>query len=227
MIEKNQYIIIKGTRDGLTLYLDDSCSFDHLIDELDQLLSQDDLDNQDSLVRINIQLGYRYLHTDQEKILRDIIRKKNKLVVHNIESKIIPKEDAIKWKEESEVRILTRTIRSGQEVEITGDLLLVGDVNPGGTVKATGNIFIMGSLQGIAHAGYQGNRQAVIMASYMNPVQLRIAELYSRSPDYETEGVYMECGYIDESNKIIIDRLQVVAKKRPELNGFERSVLNG
>lgn len=227
MIEKNQYIIIKGTRDGLTLYLDDSCSFDHLIDELDQLLSQDDLDNQDSLVRINIQLGYRYLHTDQEKILRDIIRKKNKLVVHNIESKIIPKEDAIKWKEESEVRILTRTIRSGQEIEITGDLLLVGDVNPGGTVKATGNIFIMGSLQGIAHAGYQGNRQAVIMASYMNPVQLRIAELYSRSPDYETEGVYMECGYIDESNKIIIDRLQVVAKKRPELNGFERSVLNG
>ncbi len=227
MIEKNQYIIIKGTRDGLTLYLDDSCSFDHLIDELDQLLSQDDLDNQDSLVRINIQLGYRYLHTDQEKILRDIIRKKNKLVVHNIESKIIPKEDAIKWKEESEVRILTRTIRSGQEVEITGDLLLVGDVNPGGTVKATGNIFIMGSLQGIAHAGYQGNRQAVIMASYMNPVQLRIADLYSRSPDYETEGVYMECGYIDESNKIIIDRLQVVAKKRPELNGFERSVLNG
>lgn len=227
MIEKNQYIIIKGTRDGLTLYLDDSCSFDHLIDELDQLLSQDDLDNQDSLVRINIQLGYRYLHTDQEKILRDIIRKQNKLVVHNIESKIIPKEDAIKWKEESEVRILTRTIRSGQEVEITGDLLLIGDVNPGGTVKATGNIFIMGSLQGIAHAGYQGNRQAVIMASYMNPVQLRIAELYSRSPDYETEGVYMECGYIDESNKIIIDRLQVVAKKRPELNGFERSVLNG
>lgn len=227
MIEKNQYIIIKGTRDGLTLYLDDSCSFEHLIDELDQILSQDDLANEESLVRINIQLGYRYLHTDQEKILRDIIRKKIKLVVHNIESKIIPKEDAIKWKEESEVRILTRTIRSGQEVEITGDLLLVGDVNPGGTVKATGNIFIMGSLQGIAHAGYQGNRQAVIMASYMNPVQLRIAELYSRSPDYETEGVYMECGYIDESNKIIIDRLQVVAKKRPELNGFERSVLNG
>ena len=227
MIEKNQYIIIKGTRDGLTLYLDDSCSFEHLIDELDQILSQDDLANEESLVRINIQLGYRYLHTDQEKILRDIIRKKNKLVVHNIESKIIPKEDAIKWKEESEVRILTRTIRSGQELEITGDLLLVGDVNPGGTVKATGNIFIMGSLQGIAHAGYQGNRQAVIMASYMNPVQLRIAELYSRSPDYETEGVYMECGYIDESNKIIIDRLQVVAKKRPELNGFERSVLNG
>ncbi|BAM47150.1 septum site-determining protein MinC [Amphibacillus xylanus] len=224
---KNQHIIIKGTRDGLTLYLDDSCSFDYLINELDQILAQDELDTEDSLIRINIQLGNRYLHKEQEEILRELIRKKKKLVVQTIESNVILKEDAIKWKEENEVRIIARTIRSGQEVSITGDLLLVGDVNPGGTVKATGNIFILGSLQGIAHAGYNGNLQAVIMASYMNPVQLRIANLYSRSPDYETEGVYMECGYVDDSNKIMIDRLQVVAKKRPELNGFERSVLNG
>lgn len=224
---KNQHIIIKGTRDGLTLYLDDSCSFDYLINELDQILAQDELDTEDSLVRINIQLGNRYLHKEQEEILRELIRKRKKLVVQTIESNVILKEDAIKWKEENEVRIIARTIRSGQEVSITGDLLLVGDVNPGGTVKATGNIFILGSLQGIAHAGYNGNLQAVIMASYMNPVQLRIANLYSRSPDYETEGVYMECGYVDDSNKIMIDRLQVVAKKRPELNGFERSVLNG
>ncbi|NMA91194.1 MAG: septum site-determining protein MinC [Amphibacillus sp.] len=224
---KNQHIIIKGTRDGLTLYLDDSCSFDYLINELDQILAQDELDTEDSLIRINIQLGNRYLHKEQEEILRELIRKRKKLVVQTIESNVILKEDAIKWKEENEVRIIARTIRSGQEVSITGDLLLVGDVNPGGTVKATGNIFILGSLQGIAHAGYNGNLQAVIMASYMNPVQLRIANLYSRSPDYETEGVYMECGYVDDSNKIMIDRLQVVAKKRPELNGFERSVLNG
>jgi len=61
----------------------------------------------------------------------------------------------------------------------------------------------------------------------MNPMQLRIADRYSRSPDYETDGVYMECGYIDQSDKIIIDRLQIVAKNRPELNEFERSVLNG
>ncbi|WP_440895990.1 septum site-determining protein MinC [Amphibacillus sp. Q70] len=227
MIGKNQYITIKGTRDGLTLYLDDSCSFDNLINELDKALSYDELDVEQTLVRINVQLGNRLLHSEQEEQLRQLIRQKNKLVIQDIESNVILKKDAIKWKEESDVQVLTKTIRSGQVIEVTGDLLLIGDVNPGGTVKATGNIFIMGNLRGIAHAGYQGNTAAVIMASYMNPVQLRIASLYSRSPDYETEGVYMECGYIDESNKIVIDRLQVVAKKRPELNGFERSVING
>lgn len=224
---KKQHITIKGRRDGLTLYLDDSCSFDDLMNDLDRVLSHDELDAEDSLVRINIQLGYRYLHKDQEETLRELIRKKEKLVIQKIDSKLILKEDAIKWKEESEVRILAKTIRSGQEIEIRGDLLLVGDVNPGGTVKATGNIFIMGNLKGIAHAGYNGNTNAVIMASFMNPMQLRIADRYSRSPDYETDGVYMECGYIDQSNKIVIDRLQVVAKNRPELNEFERSVLNG
>lgn len=224
---KKQHITIKGRRDGLTLYLDDSCSFDDLMNDLDRVLSHDELDAEDSLVRINIQLGYRYLHKEQEETLRELIRKKEKLVIQKIDSKLILKEDAIKWKEESEVRILAKTIRSGQEIEITGDLLLVGDVNPGGTVKATGNIFIMGNLKGIAHAGYNGNTNAVIMASFMNPMQLRIADRYSRSPDYETDGVYMECGYIDQSNKIVIDRLQVVAKNRPELNEFERSVLNG
>lgn len=224
---KKQHITIKGRRDGLTLYLDDSCSFDDLMNDLDRVLSHDELDAEDSLVRINIQLGYRYLHKEQEETLRELIRKKEKLVIQKIDSKLILKEDAIKWKEESEVRILAKTIRSGQEIEIRGDLLLVGDVNPGGTVKATGNIFIMGNLKGIAHAGYNGNTNAVIMASFMNPMQLRIADRYSRSPDYETDGVYMECGYIDQSNKIVIDRLQVVAKNRPELNEFERSVLNG
>ena len=224
---KKQHITIKGRRDGLTLYLDDSCSFDDLMNDLDRVLSHDELDAEDSLVRINIQLGYRYLHKEQEETLRELIRKKEKLVIQKIDSNLILKEDAIKWKEESEVRILAKTIRSGQEIEIRGDLLLVGDVNPGGTVKATGNIFIMGNLKGIAHAGYNGNTNAVIMASFMNPMQLRIADRYSRSPDYETDGVYMECGYIDQSNKIVIDRLQVVAKNRPELNEFERSVLNG
>jgi septum site-determining protein MinC len=110
-------------------------------------------------------------------------------------------------------------------VDIVGDVLVIGDVNPGGTVKATGNVFVLGALRGIAHAGYGGNADVVIAASLMNPVQLRIAELYSRAPDYETDGVYMECAYIEEG-QIVMDRLQQVMKKRPVMNGFERSVLN-
>ena len=64
-----------------------------------------------------------------------------------------------------------------------GDLLLIGDVNPGGTVIAGGNIFIMGALKGFAHAGCYGNDQAVIAASSMKPSQLRISDCLNRAPD--------------------------------------------
>src|SRR5690625_6018621 len=90
-------------------------------------------------------------------------------------------------------------------------------------VVSTGNTFIMGSLRGIAHAGIDGDQNAIIAASYMKPSQLRIADFISRAPDYESDGVYMECGLIDEKqNKIIIDRLQVLPHLRKDLSGLDR-----
>src|SRR5699024_10672210 len=116
---------------GLTLYLDDSCSFEQLLTELDRVLTDDEIDLDDSLVRINVQLGNRFLHSEKEEQLRQLISKKNKLVVQKIQSNVVLKEDALKWKEESDVQVLIKTVRSGQVIEVTGDLLLIGDVNPG------------------------------------------------------------------------------------------------
>ncbi len=228
VIVNKQLITIKGTREGLTLYIDDLCSFDDVKKELEEVLSTKYTDKDEPMITVTIQLGNRYLHKHQEDELRDIIRKKNKLVVQSIESNVISKKQALEWKEESEIKTISKIVRSGQVIEVKGDLLLIGDVNPGGKVTASGNIFVLGGLRGIAHAGIDGNREAVIIASYMQPSQLRIADYISRSPDYESEGVYMECGLIDEEKaKIIIDRLQVLSQKRPDLSGFERRVLNG
>ncbi|MDL4841664.1 septum site-determining protein MinC [Aquibacillus rhizosphaerae] len=228
MIVNKQMITIKGTREGLTLYIDDSCSFSEVLKELDQVLSTKYTDKDEPMITVTIQLGNRYLHKEQEEALREVIRRKNKLVVQSIDSNVITKKQALQWRDDSEIKAITKIVRSGQVVEIVGDLLLIGDVNPGGKIVASGNIFVLGSLRGVAHAGANGNTDAVIAASYMEPSQLRIADYISRSPDYESEGVYMECGLIDkEKSKIIIDRLQVLSQKRPDLNGFERRILNG
>ena len=45
------------------------------------------------------------------------------------------------------------TVRSGEYLDSPGDLLILGDVNPGAKVSAEGNIIIWGRLLGIAHAG--------------------------------------------------------------------------
>ncbi len=228
MNAKNQNITIKGTRDGLTLYLDDQCPFEAIVDELQDKLSMNGLTEEEPLIRITIQLGKRYLNEVQKEALRTLIREKQNLVVENINSEVISKKEALAWKENTEITPMVKTVRSGQVLEVRGDLLLIGDVNPGGKITATGNIYILGSLRGVAHAGIQGDTRTVIIASYMEPNQLRIADQLSRSPDYQTEGVYMECGFIDEKEgKIRIDRLQEIVKKRPDLASFERRMLNG
>ena len=75
------------------------------------------------------------------------------------------------------------TLRSGDHIETRGHLLIVGDVNPGGSASADGDVYVWGRLRGRAHAGRQGNGNAKIVALQLRPLQLRIAELVARGPD--------------------------------------------
>lgn len=75
------------------------------------------------------------------------------------------------------------TIRSGQIVEYNGNIVIIGDVNPGALVRATGNIVILGKLRGVAHAGVDGNINAYIAANELQPTQLRIGNIIARKPD--------------------------------------------
>ncbi|WP_318036181.1 septum site-determining protein MinC [Halobacillus amylolyticus] len=227
-MSNSQLVTIKGTRDGLTLHLNDQCSFKSIVNELEQKLAMNGLDRDEPMIRVTIQLGKRYLSAQQQESLREIVRERQNLVVESIDSEVMTKDEALAWKEDTEITPVVRTIRSGQIVEIRGDMLLIGDVNPGGEVMATGNIFIMGSLRGVAHAGVHGDNKAVIAASYMMPNQLRIADQLSRAPDYESEGMYMGCGFIDAAEgDIRIGSLQEVTRRRPDLASFERRMLNG
>ncbi len=75
------------------------------------------------------------------------------------------------------------TLRSGQRVFSPRSLLIFGNVNPGGRVVAHGNLYVMGSLGGIAAAGAGGNTRAFIYAEIMDPLQLYIGDRVARSTD--------------------------------------------
>lgn len=78
---------------------------------------------------------------------------------------------------------LRKTIRSGQSISSDGNLIVIGDVNPGSEIIAKGDITVWGILGGIAHAGSDGNNYARIRALKLNPVQIRIGEVFARRPD--------------------------------------------
>jgi len=73
------------------------------------------------------------------------------------------------------------TLRGGQALHNLGNLVVIGDVNPGAELVASGDIVVFGALRGVAHAGAQGDRSARVIALELAPTQLRIATAIATS----------------------------------------------
>jgi hypothetical protein len=89
-----------------------------------------------------------------------------------------PGDDQPWWVREGDRRVLaiSRTLRSGASVRFPGDVVVYGDVNAGAEIEAGGNIVVLGSLRGLAHAGAQGESEAIVLAFDLRPAQLRISD---------------------------------------------------
>ena len=114
---------------------------------------------------------------------------KNKLLLFNSK-----KKDDILHKE---------TVRSGERISSNGNLCIIGDVNPGAIVTAKKNIYVWGKLLGIAFAGKNGNKNASIASLYLNPLQLRIADVIAIGPKYKPKNYYPEIAVIYKHTIII------------------------
>jgi septum site-determining protein MinC len=100
---------------------------------------------------------------------------------------------------ENNAHYISGTIRSGQRLVHSGNLVICGDVNAGSEVLAGGDIVVMGNLRGMAHAGCYGNGKARIIAGVLRPPQIRIADKIARSPE-------------DQGNKLAAPRRPEVAQ---------------
>jgi len=95
------------------------------------------------------------------------------------------------------------TIRSGERISSNGNLCIIGDVNPGAIVSAKKNIYVWGKLLGVAFAGKSGNKNASISSLYLNPLQLRIADVIAIGPKDKPKNFYPEIAVIDKQTIII------------------------
>ncbi len=95
------------------------------------------------------------------------------------------------------------TVRSGDRISSNGNLCIIGDVNPGAIVFAKKNIYVWGKLLGIAFAGKSGNNNASISSLYLNPLQLRIADVIAIGPKDKPKNCYPEIAVIDKQTIII------------------------
>ena len=95
------------------------------------------------------------------------------------------------------------TIRSGERISSNGNLCVIGDVNPGAIVYAKKNIYVWGKLLGIAFAGKGGDNKASIASLYLNPLQLRIADVIAIGPKDKPKNSYPEIAIIYKQTILI------------------------
>lgn len=202
---KKHHVIIKGTKDSLVFLLDDECEFEQLLQELKNKL---DNTHQQILtgpsIYVDLRLGARQINEVEEFALRQLINRKGNLVVRSLAVKDKETDDV----PEDDIQIMHGIVRSGQTVQQERSILFLGDVNPGGSIFSSGDIYVMGSLRGMAHAGIEGDESKVIAASHFQPTQLRIADIISRPPEeWNTLESYMEFAYI-KKGKMEIARMK-------------------
>ena len=144
--------------------------------------------------------------------MRESVDKEISPIVHHNEE-IAEKVEALEVKEDKNGEVvamknaaeslptlyLRKTIRSGQSISSDGNIIVIGDVNPGAEIIAKGDITVWGILGGIAHAGSDGNNYAKIRALKLNPVQIRIGEVFARRPDtVNLPYIQKSCEYVPE-----------------------------
>lgn len=217
MTVKSNHVTIKGIKDGLVFLFDDNCEFEALLEELRYKLEHS---HQNILtgpiIHVDVKFGMRVISDEEKEALLDILKQKGNLLIRSVDTPGVATEE-----DTAKITTMCGMVRSGQVLHHEGNLLFLGDINPGGTITCTGDILILGALRGMAHAGYTGNEEAVIAASYLAPTQLRIAEVISRPPDeWENRETSMEFAFLCDG-KMQIDKITNMLRVRPDLNVFK------
>jgi septum site-determining protein MinC len=78
--------------------------------------------------------------------------------------------------------LVRETLRSGRSIYHDGDIVVLGDVNPGSEIIAAGHVIVWGRLRGLVHAGAHGDGTAIVCALDLSPTQMRIGDQIAVTP---------------------------------------------
>lgn len=213
---RTEHIALKGTRDGLVLYLDPEADFAALMDELKKLLEDSDQFLQGAAVRCYG--GEKEYSAEQREELTTHLEQYSLTLAGWLTASEVytgARKTTVSEREGEAPRVwdesveegnslfVERTLRSGASIQYDGHVIVLGDVNPGAEIVASGNIVVMGSLRGVAHAGASGNRKSIVSSYHLAPTQLRIADVVARSPEGELDWRGPECAKIKEGQLVV------------------------
>lgn len=194
---KKEIVEFKGTRYGLTVVCNDKVDFEDLVSAL-----RERLEGREGAffagASVMIDMGNRSLTAreagslwqafeDNGLYIKCLLTGDNKKSILGGTNSLNRTQEnggyAGHNQEKLPTLVITRNIRSGQDITYPGNVIVFGDVKPGSKITVSGFILVLGSLMGTAHAGAEGDENAWVAALSLQPTQLRIAGYITRAPD--------------------------------------------
>ncbi|WP_297404933.1 septum site-determining protein MinC [uncultured Cetobacterium sp.] len=226
----NDCVILKGKKDRLVVQLDDKVDFNTLKEKFTEKIKQ--AESFIGEAKIAIEFINRNLNEIEENILIGVIHKETKIdiaFVFSEESALsqLPKINQFPFEnlkditDEGVTKFYKGTLRSGNSIEFNGNVVVLGDVNPGAMIKAKGNIIVLGYLNGTVYAGELEGSEAFIGAFSLNPIQIRIGQVIAKNPSTnildinkvkkttDFEVAYLKDGniFIEKFNKLTLENM--------------------
>ncbi|MEF9990792.1 MAG: septum site-determining protein MinC [Romboutsia sp.] len=81
--------------------------------------------------------------------------------------------------------VVMSDMKPGSQVSSSSNVVIMGDIRSGARIVARGNVTVMGTVKGFVHAGANGNEQAYIVANNLESRILQIANNIAEAPDDE------------------------------------------
>ncbi|ELC8442032.1 septum site-determining protein MinC [Clostridium perfringens] len=200
---RDDRIFIKGNKQGINaiINMDKFGNFDEMLDSLVEKLSRGKKFYKGATLTVTTDLNY--INERQISKLKDVLFDEILIKDCIFEERLEKQSNVFSGVHEGRTKFIRKTVRSGQCLNYAGNLIIIGDVNNGGEVRAHGNVIVLGDLKGKVFAGDNGNENAIIAAYSLEPELISISGKITISPDdFERTG-YPEVARLNENNIIV------------------------
>jgi septum site-determining protein MinC len=197
-------ILIKGNKEGLNVVISMNTfkDFDEMLEMLIDKLSKGKVFYKGCTLKLTTEL--KYISEKDLRRLKEVLFDEFLIKDCSFEDKEDKSTKVFSGIYEGRTKFIRKTIRGGQSINYPGNIVIIGDVNPGAEVFAGGNVIVLGTLRGHVFAGSGGNDKAIIAAFSLQPEILQIADIVTRSPEGENKPQYPEIAKIKE-NMIVVE----------------------
>lgn len=174
-------VIIKSSRYGILVHLDQELPFPELLDQVEEKFASSAKFFNEAKMAVSFE--GRPLSLAQEEALIERISEAGNVniicIVDQSERTELAYRNVINHCIEDFARqdgqFYKGTLKKHQILESETSIVILGDVEEGAKVAAKGNVIVLGTVSGNIHAGISGNRGAFIAALSFTAGRLKIA----------------------------------------------------